>query len=93
MTVVPDRSRTYPYLARQVLRAEGERPGRADQYVVDVRAAFAHRHVAEDVPLLGKPPDDESRRAADRTLARRVLVHEMPHQQREHDAEGTRTDV
>ena len=92
MSVVPDRSRADPHLARQVLRVKGERSGRAHHDVVDVRAAFAHRLVAEDVPSLGEPPDDESRRPFTvRALAGRVLLHEMPHEQREDDPQRTRT--
>ena len=92
MTVVPDRSRTDPYLARQVFRVERERSGRAHHDVVDARAACAHRHVAEDVPSLGEPPDDGSRRPFTvQALAGRVLVHEMPYEEREDDTERTRT--
>ncbi len=69
---------------------EGERPGRAHHDVVGVRAAFAHRHVAEDVPSAGEPPDDESRGPFTvRALAGRVLMHQMPYEQWEDDAERT----
>ena len=69
-------------------------PDGPDDHVVDVPSAFPDPHVAEDVPSLGEPPDDGSRRPfAVRALAGRVLVHEMPYEQRQDDTQCTRTDL